>query len=88
MKKLKQLFPNWAVQLRGELQLESSPVYSAFGNTVALVESFYRDDVEVVVYVNDQEVDTFTKTYEELDVHTLEAVFEVIMQYKDNQEDF
>ena len=72
----------------GEVQASYSPsVPNQKGNLVHLVEYFNQDDVEVEVYDDEIEVDSYTLTYEELDQENLEYILELAQAYKEIQEE-
>lgn len=64
----------------GEMQAESSPVFSDSGE-FQLVETLKTDKVEVVVYggyKNEQEIDTFEVPYEKLELDTLYEIKDIL----------
>ena len=72
----------------GEVQASYSPsVPNQKGNLTHLVEYFNQDDVDVEVYNNEIEVDSYTLTYEELDQENLEYILELAQAYKEIQEE-
>ena len=72
----------------GEVQASYSPsVPNQKGNLVHLVEYFNQDDVEVEVYDDEIEVDSYTLTYEELDQENLEYILELAQAYKEIQDE-
>lgn len=72
----------------GEVQASYSPsVPNQKGNLVHLVEYFNQDDVDVEVYDDEIEVDSYTLTYEELDQENLEYILELAQAYKEIQEE-
>ena len=73
---------------KGEVQASYSPsVPNQKGNLVHLVEYFNQDDVDVEVYDDEIEVDSYTLTYEELDQENLEYILELAQAYKEIQEE-
>ena len=65
-----------------ELELNSSPFYGSTGDrTIALIEKLYRNIVEVVTYVNDDEVDSLNVLYSELPQDLLDEILESLEQY-------
>ena len=72
----------------GEVQASYSPsVPNQKGNLAHLVEYFNQDDVDVEVYNDEIEVDSYTLTYEELDQENLEYILELAQAYKEIQEE-
>lgn len=72
----------------GEVQASYSPsVPNQKGNLVHLVEYLNQDDVDVEVYDDEIEVDSYTLTYEELDQENLEYILELAQAYKEIQEE-
>lgn len=72
----------------GEVQASYSPsVPNQKGNLHHLIEYFNQDDVDVEVYDDEIEVDSYTLTYEELDEETLEYILELAQAYKEIQEE-
>lgn len=81
--KIKKIISEWGSVNSAELQLDSSPCYNSAGeNTCALIEQFYVDNVEVVVYVHENEVDSFNVAYEDLDGDTIDEISEIIEGYE------
>ena len=72
----------------GEVQASYSPsVPNQKGNLDHLIERFNLLDVEVDVYDDEIEVDSYTLTYEELDQENLEYILELAQAYKEIQEE-
>lgn len=72
----------------GEVQASYSPsVPNQKGNLVHLIEYFNQDNVDVKVYNDEIEVDSYTLTYKELDQENLEYILELAQAYKEIQEE-
>ena len=72
----------------GEVQASYSPrVPNQKGNLHHLIEYFNQDDVDVEVYNDEIEVDSYTLTYEELDQENLEYILALAQAYKEIQEE-
>ena len=70
----------------GELELDCSPCYSHVGEMSALVEGFRQKYVEVVVYVDGNEVAEDWIDYELLSSDLLDEIYEIIVDYEIEQE--
>ena len=58
-----------------DVEATSSPVINTLGrDTCLLAENFYKDKVEAVIYVHDNETSTDYIRYEDLDLGTLEEI--------------
>lgn len=73
----------------GEVEASYSPsVENQKGNLCHLIEYFNKDTVDVEVYGNwENSIDTYTLTYEELDIETLNYILELCQTWEENQED-
>lgn len=66
-----------------ELEMSSSPIHKDLGGkSCALIERFNRNDVDVVVYAKDEEIDEYSVDYEELEKNVLEEILYVLEQYE------
>ena len=52
-----------------------------------MIEYFNQDDVDVEVYDDEVEIDSYSLTYEELDQESLEYILELAQAYKEIQEE-
>lgn len=83
IKKIKQIIQSQGSLSTAELESGSSPVYATLGqDSCALVERFNLNDVEVIVYAHEQEVDSFSLSYEELEKDVLEEILFELEQYE------
>ena len=88
IEQIKEIISEYGSFSTGEVQASYSPsVPNQKGNLVHLVEYFNQDDVEVEVYDDEIEVDSYTLTYEELDQENLEYILELAQAYKEIQEE-
>ena len=72
----------------GEVQASYSPsVPNQKGNLHHLIEYFNQDDVDVKVYDDEVEIDSYSLTYEELDQENLEYILKLAQAYKEIQEE-
>jgi len=73
----------------GELMLESSPLYQEDENGIHLIESFCEDKVNIIVYdiYDDEEVDEYTRQYEELNYDTLIEILDDLLEVFNIEED-
>jgi len=70
----------------GEVEGESSPIYATMGkNNFALIEGFGVDDVNVVNYVHDSEVDDFDVRYENLTEDQIDDITPIVEAYEAEQ---
>lgn len=88
IEQIKEIISEYGGFSTGEVQASYSPsVPNQKGNLVHLVEYFNQDDVDVEVYDDEIEVDSYTLTYEELDQENLEYILELAQAYKEIQEE-
>ena len=88
IEQIKEIISEYGSFSTGEVQASYSPsVPNQKGNLVHLVEYFNQDDVDVEVYDDEIEVDSYTLTYEELDQENLEYILELAQAYKEIQEE-
>ena len=79
---IKSIIDKWGGVTTSELKLDSSPVYNKFGkDSFSLVERFNRDDVTILSYVHENEVDEFNVDYEDLNEDLLHDIHYIIEQY-------
>ena len=79
---IKRIIREWGGVTTSELELSSSPVYNNFGkDSFQLVERFNRDDVSVLSYVHETEVDTFDVEYENLNDDLVDEIYNIITEY-------
>ena len=64
-----------------ELQLDCSPCYASVGNSTSLVEKFNLNDVDIVTYNKDVEIEEFTLSYDELKTDLLEEILSRLEDY-------
>lgn len=79
--KIKTIIATWGIVNSGELNLDCSPCYATIGNSVSLVEKFNRNDVDIVTNLDGQEIDEFSKDYEELEQDLLTEILTVLENY-------
>lgn len=67
----------------GEMQSESSQVYKnhATRNSCSLIESYNADNVTVIEYVHEQEVNQFYAPYEDITGNQLKTVLSELREY-------
>ena len=88
IEQIKEIISEYGGFSTGEVEASYSPsVPNQKGNLVHLVEYFNQDDVDVEVYDDEIEVDSYTLTYEELDQENLEYILELAQAYKEIQEE-
>ena len=76
--KIKNIINQDGVFTTKDVQAETSPVYKTFKKgSFALIESFNKEDVEVVFYIKDEECDRDEFEYETLDNETLEEILKL-----------
>jgi len=89
IKRIKSIISEWGSTTSAELELESSPCVSSIGNNKmnvsALVEEFGADKVKVVVYQDQNELDEYYVSYEDLDDDTLEEISNIMDDYDAEQ---
>lgn len=69
-----------------DIQATSSPVIKTLGkDTCQLAESFYKDKVEAVIYVHDNETSTDFLLYENLELDVLNEILELAKEYEKQQ---
>lgn len=73
----------------GKMQSESSQIYKdrATHHSCSLVETYNSENVTVVEYVHEQEVNSFFAPYEDLKAWQLKQVLEEIKEYASNMEE-
>ena len=87
LKKIKEIITEIGYTTTGDMQLDHSPLYGTLGpNITALVEGLGINDVRVVVYHNDNEIDTIYVDYEKLedimDKDQIEYMYESLLEYQ------
>lgn len=84
---IKSIIDEWGGVTTSELELDCSPIYNSMGkNNFALVERFNRNDITIIHYVHDNEVDDFDVDYENLSIELLEEINEILENYKVSME--
>jgi len=79
---IKRIIREWGGVTTSELELESSPVYNNFSkDSFQLVERFNRDDVTILSYVHENEVDSFDVDYENLNDNLVDEIYNIITEY-------
>ena len=81
IEKIKTIIDRWGIVNSGELQLDCSPCYASVGNSVSIVERFNRTDVDIVTNLDGQEIDEFSKDYEELEQDLLTEILMILDNY-------
>jgi hypothetical protein len=80
---IKGVIKEWGAFSVADIEGESSPVYAQMGkNNFALMEKFSVDDVNVVNYVHDSEVDDFDVRYENLTEDQIDEIVTLVEQYE------
>jgi len=80
---IKRIIEEWGSISMGELESENSPVYATIGkDNFSLIERFNNNDVDVVTYVHETEVDEFSVAYEELDEDTIDEISLILQNYE------
>lgn len=81
---IKEIISDYGAFGTGEVQASYSPsVPNQKGNLNHLIERFNLLDVDVEVYNDEIEVDSYTLTYEELDIETLEYILELCQAWQE-----
>ena len=84
---IKEIIENYGIFSTGEVEASYSPtVQGQRGNLTHLIECFNQDDVDVEVYDDEIEVDSYSLKYEELDEETLEYILKLAQAYQEQQE--
>lgn len=80
---IKAIIDKWGGSIStNDMESESSPIYNQVSKDhYSLIERFYRDEVEVVTYVHQQEVDVFNVSYENIDEDLLEEIYNELEAY-------
>jgi len=78
---IQRIIRKWGPFNTAEVYAESSPIYATVGNSCSLIESFNLDDVEVVTYAHDQQVDSFYVEYNELNEEQLVDLLVLAEEY-------
>jgi hypothetical protein len=81
IKKIKSILEEWGGTSVGELQADNSPIVFSVGNVNVLAESFNVDNVEVVVYDGEHEIERDYKNYEELDEFCISQIKDLLEDY-------
>ena len=81
---IKKIIENYGGFSTYEVETSYSPtVHGQKGNLSHLIEYFNQDDVDVEVYSDETEVDSYSLKYEELDDETLEYLLEIAQAYQE-----
>jgi hypothetical protein len=82
---IKEIIDNYGSFGVGEVEADCSPeVPDQRGNLTHLIEYFNMEMVVVNVYGNwDNSIDEYTMSYEELDIETLEEIFELAQKWEE-----
>jgi hypothetical protein len=65
-----------------DCEASSSPCLNSIGDHHELVERFLEEGVEVSVYINEMEVNTYNMPYENLSDEVLEEIFQLVGNYE------
>lgn len=80
--KIKEIINKWGGVTTAELELSSSVILNSYGpNHFQLVERFNRNDVTILSYIRETEVDNFNVVYEELNEELLTEIYGIIKKY-------
>lgn len=81
---IKKVLGEWGATSCCELERDHSPSMNSLagGRVCELVEQFRVDGVESVVYDDDNEIDWFNYTYEELSDDVLDEIVEIMEDYE------
>lgn len=81
--KIKKIITEWGSTSCCELELDHSPSINSMsgGNIAELIEQFYVDGVESVVYNDDVEINYNNYNYDELSDDILDEVLEIMEDY-------
>lgn len=86
--KIKKILDDWGATSVGELELDHSPLVNSIGDEiVALAEDFDKDEVEIVVYHGEHEIDSFYMPYEDLSEDVISEIFEIMKNYDAKMEE-
>lgn len=89
IKQIKNIISEYGSFSTGEVGASYSPsVVNQKGNLVHLIEYFDEDTVDVEVYDDEVNIDSYSLPYKELDVENLEYILELCQSYKELQEEF
>ena len=85
IQEIKEIIDNYGAFGTGEIEASYSPsVDNQKGNLSHLIEYFDKESVDVEVYGNnDESVDEYSLTYEELDVENLEYILELCQAWQE-----
>jgi len=81
---IKKVLGEWGATSCCELERDHSPSMNSLagGRICELVEQFSVDGVESVVYDDDNEIDWFNYTYEELSDDIIDEIVEIMEDYE------
>lgn len=82
--KIKAIIEDFGSFSCADVEATSSPVIASLGkDTHQLAEHFYKDKVEAVIYVHDNDTSTDYIPYEKLDLDTLEEIHALALEWLD-----
>lgn len=86
IEQIKSIINEWGSFSVGEVQADCSPCVNSMGGLVALAEHFNAENVGVEVYeptsFSSDSQESYTMTYEELEVDVLEEILTLAEQYE------
>ncbi len=86
---IKRIIEVWGETTASELELESSPCLSSTGtnknNISMLVENFNSDDVTVITYHNETEINEVDIPYEDLSNDLIDEIHQIMLDYEEDQ---
>ena len=84
IEEIKEIIDNYGAFGTGEVEASYSPsVPNQKGNLNHLIEYFNKDKVDVEVYDDEVNLDSYSLTYEELDLETLEYILELCQAWQE-----
>jgi len=86
IEKIKSIINEWGSFSVGEVEADCSPCVNSMGGLVALAEHFNAENVGIEVYeptsFSSDSQESYTMTYEELEVDVLEEILTLAEQYE------
>ena len=84
IEEIKEIIDNYGAFGTGEVEASYSPsVPNQKGNLNHLIEYFNKDKVDVEVYDDEVNLDSYSLIYEELDLETLEYILELCQAWQE-----
>ncbi len=87
---IKRIIQVWGETTSTELELDASPCLSSTGtnknNISMLVENFNSDDVTVITYHNETEINEVDIPYEDLNDDLIDEIHQIMLNYEEDQE--